>query len=54
MDTTDVCAEARRVRVFGDRDEDFNVVGCGATFELRSRLEFPCVSAISTDLVTES
>ena len=36
-----VCAEAGRIGVFRDRDKDFDVVGCGAAFELRSRLELP-------------
>lgn len=36
----DVCPEAWRIGVFGDGDEDLDVVGRGAALELRSCLEF--------------
>ncbi len=35
----DVGAEARGVGVFGDGDEDLDVVGCGAAFELCAGLD---------------
>ena len=38
MHAADVGAEAGGVGVFGDGDKDFDVVGGGAAFELRSRL----------------
>lgn len=34
MHGSDVCAEARGVCVFGDGDEDFDVVGGAAAFKL--------------------
>lgn len=36
---TDVCAKTGGIGIFGDGDEDFDVIGCGATFELGARLE---------------
>ena len=39
MYAADVGAETGRVGVFGDGDEDFDVVGCGAPFELCAGLE---------------
>lgn len=53
MDAANVCAEAGGVGVFGDRDEDFDIVGRGAAFELCSCLEFPCVSTVAAHPVTE-
>jgi hypothetical protein len=34
VDSADVCAEARGVRVLGDGDGNLDVVGCAAAFEL--------------------
>jgi hypothetical protein len=39
VDGADVCAEARRVGVFGDGNGDLHVVGCGAALELCSCLD---------------
>ena len=36
---SDVCAETGGVCVFGDGDDDFDVVGCAAAFELGFGLE---------------
>lgn len=38
MNAAYVGSESRRIGVFGDRYEDFDIVGRGATFELGSRL----------------
>ena len=53
MDAADVCAEARGISIFRDRDKDFDIVGCGAALELRTRLEIPCVSTVAAEPVTE-
>lgn len=53
MDAANVCAEARRVSIFRDRDEDLDVVGRGAAFELRSRLRLLGVSTVAAQPVTE-
>ena len=51
MNAANICAEAGRVGVFGDRNKDLDIVGCGAAFELRTRLK---ISYVNTPLVTES
>ena len=53
MDAANVCAKAGRIGIFRDRDEDFDIVGCGAALELRTRLEIPCVSTVAAKPVTE-
>lgn len=45
MDAADVCAEARGVGVFGDGNEDLNIVGGRAAFELRAGLDTNLVRA---------
>ena len=53
MDAADVCAEAGGIGIFRDRDEDFDIVGCGAALELGTRLEIPCISTVAAKPVTE-
>jgi hypothetical protein len=40
---SDIGAETGGICVFGDGDEDFDVVGCAATFELRLGLLNRCL-----------
>ncbi len=39
MNAANIRAETGSVGVFGDRDQDFDIVGGGATLELRSCLQ---------------
>lgn len=41
---SNIRAEARRIGVVGDRDGDFDIIGCGAAFELCFCLDIHIVS----------
>ena len=42
MNAAYVCSKSRGIGVFGDGNEDFDIIGSGPTFELGSRLDQPC------------
>ena len=53
MHCSDIGAETGGICVFGDGDEDFDVVGCAATFELRLGLLNRCIRGIRSEWLAD-